>query len=93
MKTKTIYICDKCEKMIMPCTNHKPNGFILEGNIYAAEEGEGGLVGSSKEIGKQCYCKSCFIEILGLKDPISVSAPGVLWRRTEAYDDPHDRHQ
>jgi hypothetical protein len=78
MKTKTIYICDRCERMIMPCTNYKPNGFILEGNIYAAEEGEGGLVGSNKEIGKQCYCKLCFIEMLDLEDSINEPAPVIL---------------
>jgi len=83
MKTIEVYVCDQCEKMIMPVTPDKkgdypnpPNGFVVEGNIYAADPFEGGLVGNNfpqgceeirrSEIRKMCLCRECFLEILHL---------------------------
>jgi hypothetical protein len=77
MKTIEVYICDRCDKMIMPSRNpNPPNGFVVEGNIYVAEQGEGGLVGNNfpkegeemrrGEIRKMCLCKDCFLEVLHL---------------------------
>ena len=89
MKTVEVYVCDQCEKMITPVNYpFPPNGFVVEGNIYVAEEGEGGLVGNNfpkeggemqrSEVRKTCLCKDCFMEALHLApkkeeiDPLQV---------------------
>jgi len=81
MKMIEVYLCDRCEKMIMPTPNDKspPNGFVVEGNIYVAEKRLGGLIGCNfqkadkdgviniKEIGKNCFCRDCFLKVLHIE--------------------------
>jgi hypothetical protein len=104
MKTLEIYLCDKCEKGIFPVDHpNTPNGFIVEGNIYVADQNEGGLVGNNfpqgaeeirrSEIKKTCLCKDCFFEVLHLNfpknqvDPWKPCPPGVLYRNSQMNDE------
>jgi hypothetical protein len=83
MKKLEIYLCDNCEGMIMPVKDDEPpGGFMIEGNIYVAQKGEGGLIGDNfpmttdfapadsfqrSQIRKTCLCTDCFLRALELK--------------------------
>lgn len=54
MKNKTgkpqkieLYVCQGCEQPILPSKGKYPNGFIIHGNIYAAEPNRGGMIGDN----------------------------------------------
>jgi hypothetical protein len=90
MRTIELCLCDKCEAIIMPSDDGSiPNGFIIEGNIYIAEQKEGGLVVNNfprgvdeikrSEIRKMCLCKDCFLEVLHL-----------TFRKEDAWPDPSE---
>ncbi len=80
-KTIELYVCEKCDQPIMPTKGKKPRGFIIRGNIYAAEKGRGGLVGNNfkeaevagellkiENINENVFCAACLGQILGLGD-------------------------
>jgi hypothetical protein len=75
MRRCQYYLCDACDQPI-----YKPeNGFVVHGNIYVADPNcRGGLIGNNfpevvpgekievTDVQETVYCKSCFIEAIGL---------------------------
>lgn len=79
MRRRQFYLCDACDQAI-----YQPeDGYVIHGNVYVADpNGRGGLIGNNfpevqpgdkievTDVQETVYCKRCFIEAIGLYDPV-----------------------